>query len=114
MPMTTAYINRIATAVPPNDVHNAFVRFARTLLDDRRAKLFDRMADRSQIAQRWSCLRASDYPEGPSVDAQGFFTRGNFPSTADRMRRYEDEAPRLAAAAAEKLNLGPLAMKITH
>src|ERR1700738_4080279 len=104
--MTTAYINRIATAVPPNDVHNSFVRFAGTLLDERRGKLFARRADRAQIASRWSCRTPAEMPEGASVDAQGFFTRGNFPSTAERMRRYEAEAPALAAAAAEKLNLG--------
>jgi predicted naringenin-chalcone synthase len=112
--VTTAYVNRIATAVPDNDVHVAFVRFARTLLDTRRRKLFDRMADRSQIAHRWSCLTASEEPEGPSVDAEGFFTRGAFPSTADRMRRYEQAAPGLAAQAVDRLGLGSRAKDVTH
>ncbi len=112
--MTTAYVNRIATAVPEHDVHQSFVRFARTLLDDRRRKLFDRMADRAQISNRWSTLTPSAAPEGPSVDAHGFFTRGNFPSTADRMRRYEQDAPALAARAVAALNLGDDAKRITH
>jgi predicted naringenin-chalcone synthase len=113
--LTTAYINRIATAVPQNDVHTAFVRFARTLLDDRRRRLFDRMADRAQITHRWSSLRAAPEPEGPSVDDGGFFTRGNFPSTADRMRRYEAAAPALAAAAVEKLGLDAVERaRVTH
>lgn len=112
--MATAYINRIATAVPEHDVHDAFVRFARTLLDTRRRALFDRMADRAQIAQRWSCLAPAAEPEGPSVDAWGFFTRGSFPSTADRMRRYEADAPSLAVRAVEKLALGDEAARISH
>ena len=44
--MQTAYINRVATAVPPYDVHDAFRRFAQSLLDDdrRNSLLFQRMA----------------------------------------------------------------------
>jgi len=103
--LTTAYINRIATAVPDNDVHSVFVRFARTLLDERRRKLFDRMADRAQITHRWSALVPADEPEGPSIDAAGLFARGNFPSTAQRMRIYENAAPALAAKAVDRLGL---------
>jgi predicted naringenin-chalcone synthase len=112
--LTTAYLNRIATAVPDNDVHTAFVRFARTLLDKRCRRLFDRMAERSQIFHRWSALSPAAEPDGPSVDAGGFFTRGSFPSTADRMRRYEADAPRLAEAAVNGLGLGDDAARITH
>jgi predicted naringenin-chalcone synthase len=112
--LTTAYINRIATAVPENDVHSAFIRFARTLLDNRCRRLFDRMADRSQIYHRWSALSPSTEPDGSSVDSAGFFTRGRFPSTADRMRRYEQEAPRLAEGAVKRLGLGSDAGRITH
>jgi predicted naringenin-chalcone synthase len=113
--LTTAYINRIATAVPEHDVHTAFVRFARTLLDDRRRRLFDRMADRSQISHRWSSLTPALEPEGASVDAGGFFTRGNFPSTADRMRRYEAAAPALAERAVRNLDLNDDALRaVTH
>lgn len=112
--LTTAYINRIATAVPQHDVHDAFVRFARTLLDRRCRLLFDRMADRAQIAQRWSCLAPAADPDGDSVDDQGFFSRGRFPSTADRMRRYEAEAPSLAARAVAGLALGTMAERVTH
>jgi predicted naringenin-chalcone synthase len=112
--LTTAYLNRIATAVPGNDVHTTFVRFARTLLDNRCRRLFDRMAERSQIAHRWSALTPAAEPEGASVDAAGFFTRGGFPSTADRMRRYEADAPGLAERAAAGLELGDGRSRITH
>ena len=52
-----AYLNRIATAVPDNDVHAPFVEFAETLLIDRRSQiLFRRMAERSQIEHRFSTV----------------------------------------------------------
>ena len=34
--VTTAYINRIATAVPPHDVHETFIRFAESMFPDDR------------------------------------------------------------------------------
>lgn len=112
--MTTAYINRIATAVPDNDVHDAFVRFARTLLDDRKRRLFDRMADRAQITHRWSS-RVPAAAEGPALDAENFFVRGNFPSTAERMHRYELEASDLAMKAVARLELDAMELgRVTH
>jgi predicted naringenin-chalcone synthase len=113
--LTTAYVNRIATAVPEYDVHTTFVRFARTLLDERRAKLFDRMADRAQITHRWSSLKPAAEPEGPSIDEAGVFARGNFPSTANRMRQYDAAAPALAERAVKGLGLGAEELRrITH
>ncbi len=112
--LTTAYVNRIATAVPKNDVHQSFVTFARTLLDERKRRLFDRMADRAQISHRWSSLTPVEDLEGPVLDSEGFFTRGHFPSTANRMRRFEADAPALAARAAAGLDLGDRARDVTH
>jgi alpha-pyrone synthase len=110
-----AYVNRIATAVPANDVHQAFVGFAQTLLSDRRGRLlFKRMADRGQIDHRWSVLSAAPDPTGPAVDAEGVYTRGGFPSTGARMRRYQAEAPGLAQAAVERLGLGADLKRVTH
>jgi len=110
-----AYINRIATAVPPNDVHEAFVGFARTLFpDNRRRAIFERMAERGQIAHRWSCLTPAGDGGGSAVDAEGFYRRGRFPSTADRMRLYEAHAPDLAERAVEGLALGPRGGGATH
>jgi len=57
--LTTAYINRIATAVPPHDIHPAFVRFGRTLLESREQSVFDRLAVKAQIAHRFSVLPRS-------------------------------------------------------
>ena len=101
-----AYLNRIATAVPQNDVHDAFVQFADTLLTDRRSQvLFRRMADRSQIEHRWSSLTPAMPGANAAIDTEGFYSRGAFPSTADRMRRYEADAPVLALKAAAGLKL---------
>jgi predicted naringenin-chalcone synthase len=111
----TAYLNRIATAVPPNDVHEPFVRFARTLLPDPRTQpVFDRMASKSQIHHRFSVLPAAADPEGVSVDALQFYSRGAFPTTAQRMRLYEEHAPTLAMHAVNRLELGGDVARITH
>ena len=113
--MTTAYINRIATAVPTHDVHHAFVRYARTLLEDRRAvALFDRMVEKAQISHRYAILPAAVEPEGASVDATHVYSRERFPSTGDRMRLYEKHAPDLAERTVAGLELGEEARRITH
>jgi alpha-pyrone synthase len=113
--VTTAYLNRIATAVPPHDVHGAFVRFARTLLADRRAQaVFDRLVDKAQISHRFAILPPSLDPEGLSVDATGVYARGRFPGTAERMRLYEKHAPDLAERAVAGLDLGAEARRVSH
>jgi predicted naringenin-chalcone synthase len=112
----TAYINRVATAVPPYDVHDAFRRFALSQFrgDRRNSLLFERMASKSGIDHRYSCLAPSNLPEGDCVDAEGFYARGYFPDTAARMRRFEQHAPGLAQAAVERLQLGAAHDRITH
>ena len=113
--MTIAHINRIATAVPPHDVHRAFIGFARTLLEDRRAvAVFDRMVDKAQISHRYAVLPPAADPEGIAVDATGVYSRGHFPDTADRMRLYEKHAPDLAERTVAGLELGADARRITH
>jgi alpha-pyrone synthase len=113
--VTTAHINRIATAVPSHDVHSAFIRFARTLLEDRRTKaVFDRMVDKAQISHRYAVLPPATDPEGLSVDATRVYSRGRFPSTGERMRLYEKHAPDLAERTVAGLELGADARRITH
>ena len=113
--MSRAFINRVAVAVPEHEVHDTFVRFAARLLRDRRSRLlFERMVGRSQIQRRWSCLAPAAPGCNESVDADGFYTLGRFPSTAARMARYERDAPALAAAAVARLGLGDAARDITH
>lgn len=114
--MTSVFVNRIATAVPPHEVHGVFVRFARSLLaaEPRSATLFERMAQRAGIERRYSCLAPSDDPAGAAVDRDGLFTRGRFAGTARRMAAFEREAPALAAAAVAALELGPARRRISH
>jgi predicted naringenin-chalcone synthase len=114
--MTEAYLNRIETAVPPHDVHAAFVAFARSQLadDQRKLRILDRMVERSGIEHRYSCLAPGLDPGRDAVDADGLYRPGSFPTTAARMRLYEEHAPVLATRAVEKLELGDQRDRITH
>jgi predicted naringenin-chalcone synthase len=116
MRVTTAYLNRIATAVPPHDVHAAFEQFAASLLQDVRedALLFRRMTRRSGIEHRYSSLAPSANGQTGNVDAEGFYRRGSFPNTRARMQRFEQDAPVLAQKAVEHLLPGGERGHITH
>jgi len=105
--MTTAYLNRIATAVPEHDVHDAFVVFAEKMLADPRLRaVFRRMASRANIGHRYSFL---DTQKGSgqfwSHDAHDFYQLGNFPNTARRMELFEQSAPVLMKKAVDRLAL---------
>ncbi|HEU4661603.1 MAG TPA: type III polyketide synthase [Pseudolabrys sp.] len=111
--MTTAYINRIATAVPPYDVHAVFRDFAQSLFKDRRqSRLFQRMAAKSGIEHRYSCLSPTELSDDKA--AGKFYTRGEFPDTAERMRCFERHAPALAEVAVNKLLSDQDRSRITH
>jgi alpha-pyrone synthase len=114
--VTTAHLNRIATAVPPHDIHAAFQQFGASLLQDDReaALLFRRMSRRSGIEHRYSSLSPGAYPEAGSVDGEGFYRRGNFPNTRVRMQRFEQDAPVLAQKAVEHLLPNGERGRITH
>jgi predicted naringenin-chalcone synthase len=114
--MTSAYINRIATAVPPNNVHAGFVRLAETLLpEDRRQRtVFRRMAEKSGIERRYSFLTPAPENDTPELDSTAFYVRGQFPSTAVRMRLFAAKAPELAATAVDRLGLGSERDGLTH
>jgi predicted naringenin-chalcone synthase len=112
--MSQAFINRIATATPPHDIHDVFLRFGQLMLenDRRRLALFNRMAERSGISHRYSFLKPD--PSGEVVDADRFYRRGAFPDTAARMKKFEACAPELAVATVEKLLAGEDRSRITH
>ncbi len=108
----SAFINRIGTANPGHDIHDAFVAFASATLPDPKSRaVFDRMAKRAGIAHRFSHMRAGDIQAG-QVDAGGFYQRGRFPGTAARMVAYEPHA--LALALAAIAGLAPDPTEITH
>jgi len=113
--VTIAHINRIATATPPHDMHDAFVRFARTMLPEAKTRaVFDRLVTMAQISHRHAVIPPAADPEGDSVDATGVYRRGRFPTTGQRMAMYEQHAPELAARAVERLALGDDAARISH
>jgi predicted naringenin-chalcone synthase len=111
-----AHINRIGTALPPNDVHEAFVDFVGTLLTDRRDKaIFRRLVSRAAIDHRWSFVTPVKDPDGFTVDAEGFYRPGAFPTTARRMARFAATAPGLAEQAIAGLGLSAKELAgITH
>ena len=113
--MAQAHINRIGTAVPGHDVHDAFVRFVGNFITERRDKaIFKRMEGRSGIAHRYSYFEPTENPDGFVADTEGFYTPGAFPSTAARMARFEKTAPQIAMQAIDALNLDGERERITH
>jgi len=104
--LTAAYINRIATAVPPHKVHGAFVEFAAQMLKDERMRtLFQRMSAKSGIDHRYSGLSVVQPPPQGVVDAYEFYLADGYPSTAKRMKMFEQFAPVLLRSALDKLAL---------
>jgi len=102
--MAKAYLQRIATAVPENDIHRQFVDFAANMLQDRRARsIFERLATRSDIHHRYSCLHVNRGSGVESTDAWRFYGSGTFPTTAQRMKLFEQCAPALARKAIDRL-----------
>jgi alpha-pyrone synthase len=96
-----AWLNAVATASPPHDIHPKFLAFAPATLAPRDACLFASMAARSGLARRFSVLAPDPRPD--RIDAGGFYRRGRFPGTAARMERYEAEALPLATQAVDRL-----------
>jgi alpha-pyrone synthase len=104
--MTTAFINRIATAVPPHDVHGPFIDFATSLLAEGTVRnLFRRMVRLSAIEHRFSFIQPVTTGDGTWKDAESIYEPGDFPDTARRMKFFEKFAPRLAACTLNRLSL---------
>jgi alpha-pyrone synthase len=111
--MTRVYLNRIATAVPNNDVHASFNDYAPTLLSDpRHQTLLKRMTKKAQIDHRYSFIKPPALDTQP--DADTLFRPGQFPDTAARMRFFERHAFTLARAALDQLNFADDHNDITH
>ena len=99
-----ANLNAIGVAVPTHDIHHAFIGWARAQIsDERKRRLFDRMAARAAIGHRWSVLPYGD-DGGSPVDAGGFYDVADLPGTAARMAFYADAAPALGVQAIEALS----------
>ena len=111
--VTLATIQRIGTAVPPHDVHDAFVEFVGArLTDGRERRLFQRLVGRAAIDHRFSYFDpAIHLGQGPG---ERFYVPGHFPSTARRMAFFEQQAPTLAHHAIQQLDLGEERRHISH
>src|SRR5690606_12961269 len=102
--MNPTYINSIATAVPDFDVHNKFIEYCPRLLpDERSVKIFQRMAERTQIEHRYSFLQP--HSDVDKLDVEGFYQNDAFPGTQARMQFYERYAFTLAKRALDQLDL---------
>ena len=69
--MTKAFINRIATAVPPHDVHEAFIGFAAGMLPEGGTRnLFQRMARLSaiEVEGRRAGVRSGEFSADGATD----------------------------------------------
>jgi predicted naringenin-chalcone synthase len=107
--MNGVYINEIATAVPPFDVHASFLAYANSVLtDDRQRTNFNKSMRRAQIDHRYSFLAPNSFENG------GFYSPGRFPDTGARMRFFEKNAITLAVDALAQLDIGRIRNKITH
>jgi predicted naringenin-chalcone synthase len=114
---TTAYLNRIATAIPEHDVHNAFVVFAEQMLATPRLRgLFRRMVSRADILHRYSFLDPTQGSANLSPNSgYQFYRPGSFPGTERRMEFFERNAPLLMRKAVDRLALnGKERAGITH
>ena len=114
--MQTAYINRVATAVPPYDVHDAFRRFAQSLLNDdrRNSLLFQRMADKSGIEHRYSCLAPSNLPEGDRADTGASISAAISPTRRCACAGSNSTRRRWRKPRSIGLQLGAECDRITH
>jgi predicted naringenin-chalcone synthase len=110
-----AWLNRIGTATPAHDMHEACVEFGRELLaDEHQRALFVRMAGMAGIHHRYAIFTPSASPECQAFDREGFYRRGAFPSTQQRMERFTTEARKLGVAAITALDLGAQHDAVTH
>ena len=114
--MTTAFVNRIATAVPPHNVHSAFINFAATLLAEGTPRnLFRRMARLSAIDTAIRSSIPAHLKTAPGATKRRFYVPGKFPATARRMELFEQFAPQLARCRTRQLALtDEERRKITH
>jgi predicted naringenin-chalcone synthase len=95
-----AYLNHIGCAVPPYERQQEFIEsLPRWAGPDEIVEKLQQLAAGARIDQRYTVLPD---PFG-TAEMPGFYRPGAFPSTGERMRMYQREAPLLAARAIEHL-----------
>jgi alpha-pyrone synthase len=92
-----AYLHHVACAVPPYERQSVFLEsLPRWVGHPEVAEKLRQIVAGAQIDERYTVLPE---PFGPT----GFYQPGAFPSTGERMKVYQREAPKLAASALQKL-----------
>ena len=107
-PKTGPRVNAIATAVPGQEIDGRYCSWVSArIADDRKRKLFDRMAARAGIDARYTVLGE------PSArfEPDSFYGAATMPGTSQRMQVYADTAPALALQAVAGL---PDISDVTH
>lgn len=106
-----AYLNHVATAVPPNERQAEFLSsLSHWAGPPEVVEKLLKIAAAAEIHTRHTVL-----PSPFAIGKEGFYHPGAFPTTHDRMDVYEREAPILAHQAVERLReaAGPLD-RVTH
>jgi predicted naringenin-chalcone synthase len=107
-----AYLNYIGCAVPPYERQQEFIdSLPRWAGPPEIIEKLQQLAAGARIDQRYTVLPD---PFG-TIEAPGFYRPGAFPTTGERMKMYQREAPLLAARAVDHLRAtaGPL-QNVTH
>ena len=108
----SAYLNHIACAVPPYERQSEFIEsLPRWAGSPEIVEKLQQLAAGARIDQRYTVLAD---PFG-TPEAPGYFRPGAFPSTGERMKVYQREAPRLAARAVDHLRAAAGSLQgVTH
>lgn len=110
------FLNSIETQVPSTEVHERFLHLIPQLLrDERERRLFSRLASRCHIDHRYSVLTpiSSDPTEG-FFDREEVYARGQFSTTAKRMRVFQASALPLSIPPLQRLFSQVDPLDITH
>lgn len=103
-----AYLNHIACAVPPHERQAEFIAsLPHWAGPPEIVEKLQKIAAGAQIDTRHTVLE-QPFGEG------GFYRPGAFPSTGERMKTYQREAPRLALDGVEKLRGQTALDDVTH
>lgn len=110
---SAVYINKISTAVPDYEIHTQTLELLKNLAvtDENKSKL-EHLNQKCQIEKRYSVL--SQLVDLDESHPEAFYNFKRFPTTADRMTRYQQEALPLASNAIENLLPKTIRNKITH
>ncbi|WP_420391834.1 type III polyketide synthase [Acuticoccus sp.] len=108
-----AHINAISIGVPRHEIHHLFAARGMRRLEERQRAVLARTLQKSGIERRYSVVEprpaSAEELQGASschalpLDADGRYVPDNFPTTAERMRMFEREAPALAEATVRRL-----------